>query len=164
MLIEEGDMEQYDNMFATFKQEGLTLHQLAAALLKMHFAPMLQQSQSKSSSKSSGREERFGREERSGRGKRDDGGGRGKRGKHSGEADMIRLFLSVGKKDKVSKGDIVGAVSGLSNMSSSNIGVIDIYDKFSFVEVNGEFLNDVLSNVNGNKIKGRKVNVEIAKD
>jgi len=77
---------------------------------------------------------------------------------------MIRLFLSVGKKDKVSKGDIVGAVSGLSNMSSSNIGVIDIYDKFSFVEVNGEFLNDVLSNVNGNKIKGRKVNVEIAKD
>lgn len=164
VLIEEGDMEQYDNMFATFKQEGLTLHQLAAALLKMHFAPMLQQSQNKSNSKSSSREERFGREERSGRGNRDSGGGKGKRGKHSGEADMIRLFLSVGKKDKVSKGDIVGAVSGLSNMSSSNIGVIDIYDKFSFVEVNGEFLNDVLSNVNGNKIKGRKVNVEIAKD
>ncbi|HPA31837.1 MAG TPA: DbpA RNA binding domain-containing protein, partial [Bacteroidia bacterium] len=158
VLLEEGDLEQYENMFATFKQEGLTLHQLAASLLKMHFAPMLQQSQSKSSSHSSGREER------SGRGKRDSGGSKGKRGKHSGESDMIRLFLSVGKKDKVSKGDIVGAVSGLSNMSSSNIGVIDIYDKFSFIEVNGEFLNDVLSNVNGNKIKGRKVNVEIAKD
>jgi len=156
-LIEEGDLEQYESMFATFKQEGLTLHQLAASLLKMHFAPMLEQK--KSNNASFNREEKFGRG-----GKRESSGGKGKRGKFSGDDQMIRLFLSVGKKDKVSKGDIVGAVSGLSNMSSSNIGVIDIYDKFSFVEVNGEYLNDVLSGVNGNKIKGRKVNVEIAKD
>lgn len=156
-LIEEGDLEQYESMFATFKQEGLTLHQLAASLLKMHFAPMLEQK--KTNNASFNREEKFGRG-----GKRESSGGKGKRGKFSGDDQMIRLFLSVGKKDKVSKGDIVGAVSGLSNMSSSNIGVIDIYDKFSFVEVNGEYLNDVLSGVNGNKIKGRKVNVEIAKD
>lgn len=84
--------------------------------------------------------------------------------KHQRDARMVRLFLSVGKKDRVSKGDIVGSIASLANISSSEIGIIDVYDKFSFVEVNGESLNDVLSNVNGNKIKGRKVNVEIAKD
>jgi ATP-dependent RNA helicase DeaD len=157
VLIDEGDIEQYENMFATFKQEGITLHHLASALLKMHFAPLLQQPVVRDNKPS------FSERSERNSGRRNSGSTKGRKS-HSGEPDMVRLFLSVGKKDKISKGDIVGAISGLSKMDSSNIGVIDIYDKFSFIEVNGECLNQVLSNVNGNKIKGRKVSVEIAKD
>lgn len=153
LLIEEGDIDQYEGMINTFKSEGITLHHLAASLLKIHFAPMLQKP--KTEKKTSF--ERGDREERS-------SSKGGKRGSHRRDENMIRLFLSVGKKDRISKGDIVGSISALADISSSNIGIIDVYDKFSFVEVNGEELNNILSNVNGNKIKGRKVNIEIAKD
>lgn len=155
VLIEEGDTDRYEAMIADFKHEGINLHQLAASLLKMHFAPMMTPAREVSE-----RSSERGDHERD----RDRGKGRKQgRGKHSGEANMVRLFLSVGKKDKISKGDIVGGISGLAGIDSSNIGVIDIYDKFSFVEVDTHFLNKVLSKVNGNKIKSRKVSIEIAR-
>lgn len=155
VLIEEGDTDQYEAMIADFKHEGINLHQLAASLLKMHFAPMMTPVREVSERSS----ERGDHERDRDRGK----GKKQGRGKHSGEANMVRLFLSLGKKDKISKGDIVGGISGLAGIDSSNIGVIDIYDKFSFVEVDTHFLNKVLSKVNGNKIKSRKVSVEIAR-
>lgn len=155
VLIEEGDTDRYEAMIADFKHEGINLHQLAASLLKMHFAPMMTPVREVSERSS----ERGDHERNRDRGK----GKKQGRGKHSGEANMVRLFLSVGKKDKISKGDIVGGISGLAGIDSSNIGVIDIYDKFSFVEVDTHFLNKVLSKVNGNKIKSRKVSIEIAR-
>lgn len=155
VLIEEGDTDRYEAMIADFKHEGINLHQLAASLLKMHFAPMMTPVREVSERSS----ERGDHERDRDRGK----GKKQGRGKHSGEANMVRLFLSVGKKDKISKGDIVGGISGLAGIDSSNIGVIDIYDKFSFVEVDTHFLNKVLSKVNGNKIKSRKVSIEIAR-
>lgn len=155
VLIEEGDTDRYEAMIADFKHEGINLHQLAASLLKMHFAPMMTPVR-EVSERSSERGD-YERDRDRGKGKKQG------RGKHSGEANMVRLFLSVGKKDKISKGDIVGGISGLAGIDSSNIGVIDIYDKFSFVEVDTHFLNKVLSKVNGNKIKSRKVSIEIAR-
>ncbi|MBS1763545.1 MAG: DEAD/DEAH box helicase [Bacteroidetes bacterium] len=152
VLIEEGDIDQYEAMIADFKQEGINLHQLTAALLKLQFAPLM-------TSVKETREYPTERESNNDRGK----GKKQGRGKHSGEANMVRLFLSIGKKDKISKGDIVGGISGLAGIDSSNIGLIDIYDKFSFVEVDTHFLNKVLSKVNGNKIKSRKVSIEIAR-
>ena len=77
---------------------------------------------------------------------------------------MVRLFVSVGKKDRISKGDIAGAFASLSGIHGEDIGIIDLYEKFSFVEVMEKDLNRVLERVNGNKVKGRKVNIEIAKD
>jgi len=168
-LIEEGgDIDQYEAMAANFKSEGITLHHLAAAMLKMHFAPMMKKPEPARSSRSFGDEggrDSRGRGERGERGERSERSGDGSRSrKHQRDARMVRLFLSVGKKDRITKGDIVGSIASLANISSSEIGIIDVYDKFSFVEVNGDELNNILSNVNGNKIKGRKVNVEIAKD
>lgn len=162
-LIAEGDIDTYEAMIADFKQEGINLHQLTAALLKMHFAPMF--APVKESRERNDEKDRSDRSERGERGERNDRSKSKKqgRGKHSGESNMVRLFLSIGKKDKISKGDIVGGISGLAGIDSSNIGVIDVYDKFSFVEVDTHFLNKVLSKVNGNKIKSRKVSVEIAR-
>lgn len=155
VLIEEGDTDRYEAMIADFKHEGINLHQLAAAMLKMHFAPMM--TPAREVSERNNERDNHERDRDRGKGKKQG------RGKHSGEANMVRLFLSVGKKDKISKGDIVGGISGLAGIDSSNIGVIDIYDKFSFVEVDTHFINKVLSKVNGNKIKSRKVSVEIAR-
>ena len=42
------------------------------------------------------------------------------------------------------------------------VGTIDVYDKFTFVEIPKEYKDDVLERLNGARIKGTKINAEIA--
>ena len=78
------------------------------------------------------------------------------------EEGMIRLFLNVGSKDRVRPGDIVGSIAGETGISGKLIGSIDIYDKYTFVEVPREYANDVIKAMTNNQIKGRKINIEPA--
>lgn len=87
---------------------------------------------------------------------------RKKGGKLSGS--IARLFISVGHRDKVSPKNILGAIAGETGIDGEYVGEIDIYDKFSFVEVPKEYAKQVLEIMNGNEIKGKKVSVEIAQD
>ena len=48
---------------------------------------------------------------------------------------MVRLFINIGKKQRVRPGDIIGAIAGESGMDGKLIGTIDMYDKYTFVEV-----------------------------
>ncbi|GFR35876.1 RNA helicase [Thermobrachium celere] len=79
------------------------------------------------------------------------------------EQEMTRLFINVGKNQKISPRDIVGAIADKVKIPGDLIGSIDIYDKFSFVEVPREYAKEVLRIMNENTIKGKKVNIEIAK-
>lgn len=87
------------------------------------------------------------------------------RGKKKGKAvaEQVRLFLSAGKKHKVSVGDVLGAIVGEAGIDAAHIGTIDMYDKFSFVDVKKESAKKVLNSLQNKRIKGRKLNVEIAK-
>ena len=76
---------------------------------------------------------------------------------------MVRLFLSVGKIDRVRPNDIVGAFTGETGVSFNNIGQIDILDKFSFVEIAEQDVQKVMKGMKNNTIKGKSVNIEIAK-
>lgn len=80
------------------------------------------------------------------------------------EPGMVRMFMNIGKKDRVRIGDILGAVAGESGMEGSLVGTIDMYDNFSFVEVPQEYAAAVLEAMNHSKIKGRRVNMEPAKN
>lgn len=75
---------------------------------------------------------------------------------------MVRFFINVGRKDRVKAKDIVRAIAEKTGLSSSIIGKIDIYDKFSFVEIPDNSAQDVLSAMNGSKMKGRSINMEPA--
>ncbi|MGN1084103.1 MAG: DbpA RNA binding domain-containing protein, partial [Lachnospiraceae bacterium] len=79
-----------------------------------------------------------------------------------GKAARVRLFVNVGKKDKVRPGDIVGAIAGESGMPGQLIGAIKMYDNYTFVEVPGEYADEVLQAMHNVKIKGRSVQVERA--
>lgn len=74
----------------------------------------------------------------------------------------VRLFLNLGRKDKIMAKDIVGSISSNVAMSGSDIGKINILDKFSFIEVPGNFTNEVIQGMKGKQIKGRDVNIEVA--
>ncbi len=79
------------------------------------------------------------------------------------EPNMTRLSVSIGRRDYVRPGDLVGAIAGESGIPGSSIGSIDIFDKHTFVDVPNDVANRVVQAMDGNNIKGRQVNVEIAK-
>ncbi|CCH55419.1 DEAD/DEAH box helicase domain protein [Fibrisoma limi BUZ 3] len=121
-----------------------------------------------------GDRDRGGRFDRDDRGSRDrnDGAGGGRRGyfdkdndrpQRERDANMTRLFVSIGRKDYVRPGDIVGAIAGEANIPGSSIGHIDIFDKFTYVDVPSDMANRVVDAMEGNTIKGRRVNIEVAR-
>ena len=79
------------------------------------------------------------------------------------EANMTRLSVSIGRKDYVRPGDLVGAIAGESGIPGSSIGSIDIFDSHTFVDVPTDVANRVVASMDGNNIKGRRVSVEITR-
>lgn len=77
--------------------------------------------------------------------------------------DIIRLFVNAGKKNKIRAKDIVGAFAGEAGIPGKSIGHVDIYDDYTFVDVPAEYAKDIIVAMKNNKIKGKKVNIEIAK-
>ena len=90
-------------------------------------------------------------------------GGERRGGFQGGQPGMVRLFVSVGRKDNVQPRDIVGAIAGESGIPGKVIGSIDIFDSYSFVEVPERDVTKVISAMGGNTIKGREVSIEVAK-
>ena len=78
------------------------------------------------------------------------------------EEGMVRLFINIGKKQHVKPGDILGAITGESGMPGKLVGAIDMYDKYTFVEVPRPYGKDVLKAMSNSKIKGKSINIEPA--
>jgi len=73
---------------------------------------------------------------------------------------MATLYIGKGKKDKLSKGDIVGFLCKKGGLTTADIGRIDINDRYTYVAVSRECAAQVVSQVKGEKIKGLKTIVE----
>lgn len=78
------------------------------------------------------------------------------------ESGMVRLFINLGKKQNVRPGDILGAIAGETGMPGKLIGTIDMYDKYTFVEVPKEYASEVIQVMKSAKIKGKSINIEPA--
>ena len=94
----------------------------------------------------------------------DRGGDRGERRERPVRSTegTTRLFINVGKSQNVRPGDIVGAIAGETGLKGSSIGQIDIFDRYTFVNVPNEKAQDVIKIMNNNTIKGLQINVEVA--
>jgi ATP-dependent RNA helicase DeaD len=84
-----------------------------------------------------------------------------RRGKTAQEG-MVRLFINVGRNQRVQAKDIVGAIAGEAGIPGKLVGTIDIYDKYTFVEVPKQNAKKVLEKMKDIKIKGNKINIETA--
>lgn len=73
------------------------------------------------------------------------------------------LFIAAGKKDKVNKVDIVGFLSNKGGLKKEDIGLIDVKDFSSFVAIRKVKMNHVLHLIKNEKIKNKRVKMEIAK-
>ena len=132
-IIEEEDLATFLQMIQSVENESdYTAMDIAAALLKICVG-----------TKEEPEEERF---ENTG----------------AEEPGMVRLFINIGKKHNAKPGDILGALAGESGVPGKVIGTIDMYDKYTFVEVPREYAKEVLNSMANAKIKGKTIAVEPA--
>lgn len=75
---------------------------------------------------------------------------------------MTRLFINIGKDQNVKPGDILGAIAGESGIPGRLVGSIDMYDKYTFIEVPDDCAQEILESMKSAKIRGKKVHMEMA--
>ncbi|REE25943.1 superfamily II DNA/RNA helicase [Winogradskyella pacifica] len=71
------------------------------------------------------------------------------------------LFISGGRKDKISKGDIAGLFFKQGNISKDQLGVIELKQDCAFVAVPVSIADDLVDNLNNTRLKKKKVRVSI---
>jgi ATP-dependent RNA helicase DeaD len=189
--MDQDVLDHYEPIIHKIEAKGYSVELLAAALLKdaltLHEMVEEQDINDHNFNKTREREYGTGRNDRDrsrddrGRGDRSD---RGERPAFVRKADdgtkekrifkdrdsaarssksQTRLFFSVGKSHNAEVRDLLGAITGECQVDGRSIGAIDMYDKFSFVDVEDQYVKQIITNLKDKRIKGRKVNVEVAK-
>ncbi|HKT36303.1 MAG TPA: DEAD/DEAH box helicase [Nitrospira sp.] len=87
-----------------------------------------------------------------------------RRGRHSHEAGMARLYVGAGRDAGIRPGDLVGAIANEANVNSNLIGAIHIDDRFSLVDVPEQLARSILESLGRARIKGRKVGVRLFRE
>lgn len=129
---------------AYLNQNDCTAMDLAAAFLKAELGDSLEEQKDDLAS-----EPYTWESERRGKGKK-------------GQGKMVRLFLNIGKKQKVKPGDILGAIAGESGMPGKYAGSIDMYDRYTFIDVPHKYYKQILKSMKNKKIKGNRIYMEKA--
>ena len=68
---------------------------------------------------------------------------------------ITRIRINAGKKTKMRPGDILGAITTISGISGGDIGIIDVQDTCSYVEILGDKGDLVIDGLQETKIKGK---------
>lgn len=76
---------------------------------------------------------------------------------------MVRLFLTIGRKDNIWPAELVRVISEETGIPVNLIGDIDIYEKFAFVEVAEDWASCIIGTLHRQTIKGRRVSIEPAR-
>ncbi len=81
----------------------------------------------------------------------------------SSETGTARLFLTIGRKDKIKVADIVKSITQETNIPGRKIGNISLFDSFSFVEVPSDLADKVIRSLNDVVLHGRRIKVQPAR-
>jgi ATP-dependent RNA helicase DeaD len=141
-LAMQGDGEKYlsviDRIIREAEEEGifLTANDIAAALFKLAFSEL----EEKDYEKMDFDEEEF----------------------EYSKLDMVRLFINAGRMDGLKESHIVKGIASRSSLSGRMIGSIEMHKNFSFVDVPGEYVEEVMAAMKGFTHAGRGVSFEVA--
>jgi ATP-dependent RNA helicase DeaD len=90
--------------------------------------------------------------------------GEGKGGKGEGTTpplspspERVKVFVGLGKKDRASAKDLVGALIREAGVPKDDIGRIDVRETFSLVEVAAGAADRAVRGLTGTTIRGRRV-------
>lgn len=142
--IVKGDLGKYNKIVDLLMEEGFTSFDIAAALFKFYIGDNKNLKHEELDMVDNGIKKKPKTRSKSKSGK------------------MKRLYINIGKKKGASPRHILAAISQESGVSSDFIGDIDVYDKFTFVDVREDYAKAIVDALDGQKIKRVKVKVEIA--
>jgi ATP-dependent RNA helicase DeaD len=148
-VLKAGQLKKYIQQIEKLIDEDCTSLDVAAALFKMNFKNENQPLDLSIES--------FENEPRNKKGKTEKGSKRSKPAK-----GVARLFLTIGKKDKIKPADILVAITKKTDVSGKSIGDIDIFETFTFIDVPTSKAELIIEELQGTKIKGRKIHIEEA--
>jgi ATP-dependent RNA helicase DbpA len=77
--------------------------------------------------------------------------------------EFVTLYISGGRKNKLSKIDIVGFFGQKGGLEKGDLGRIDVLDFQSFAAVRHHKITDLLTRVRDEKMKGKKYKIEVAR-
>ena len=69
------------------------------------------------------------------------------------------LFISGGRKDKISKGDIAGLFFKKGNLTKDQLGVIELKQDCAFIAVPASKVEDLVETLNNRRLKNKKVRI-----
>ncbi|NML64070.1 DEAD/DEAH box helicase [Hymenobacter sp. RP-2-7] len=135
-VVDKGGLDKYIGRVQRLldQSEDITSLDIAAALLKM----TMKEDKRNEQSLDAGRE------------------------KGASRPGYTRLFISMGKKDRLHPRDVVELISENTGLQGNKVGDIALYDKFSFVEVPAEFADEVVGQLGRSSIQGQPVTFSIA--
>ncbi|MGY1754050.1 DEAD/DEAH box helicase [Blastococcus sp. SYSU D01042] len=88
------------------------------------------------------------------------GGSRGERPARRGPAGpTAKLFVGLGREAGIRPGDLVGAITGETELRGKDIGSIEIHQRFALVEIPEPTADEVVQALRATMIKGRKATV-----
>lgn len=75
---------------------------------------------------------------------------------------MATLHFAAGKKEKISKGDIVGFLTQKGGLTADEIGFIEVKDHYCYAAVARDKAHETLRRLRDEKIKGKKVKISFS--
>ncbi len=160
-IASDNNLKDYEKVLHDMYQKGFDAHLLAACLLKSRFDQdgidlNVEKQAFVKPERHRERPKERQNERSNGYNRSDDHA--------SQKTQKVRMHLALGRKDKVKPGDIVGALTGECKISGREIGVIDMFDHFSYFEISESHVRKVLKGMKRNTIKGKKVMLSIARN
>lgn len=77
------------------------------------------------------------------------------------QPEWTTLYIGRGKKDKLSKGDILGFLCKVGGLNVKHIGMIDVKEHQAYVSVHHKHVKHTLVQLQNEKIKGMKTKIEV---
>lgn len=140
--VMSGKYERFSEQVAALEAEGFSAEQLAAALLGMKIS-----TETRNVPEFIKPVFRTDRSERSGRG--------------FGKPDSVKVEISLGRANKIAPNFVLGALVDATGMAGKNFGKIDIFDRFTTVEVPEADKEHIIDSMTGTKINGQKIKIKL---
>ena len=104
---------------------------------------------------------------------RDDSTGAGAQGRRPSTArrddaapagDAARIFIGAGRQAGIRPADLIGAIANEAGLSSRDLGIVQIADRFSIVEVPAASADEVIAAMRRTSLRGQRVSVRRDRD
>lgn len=163
-ILDEDNFEREMKFLSLLEGEEYSPSHIAAAVLKMFLNEQKSSKYKEIDSIDNNKRARFGNKRDRNTGRDRNNRQRDKRNIRTGGPNSTRIFISTGKKTGVSANHILAALCNEGKIRGKDVGQIDIFNDFSFVNVDSKVAAKAVKNLNNKHIRGKRVSVELAKD